>query len=88
LGQVERGEDLMMVEYVTTLTQEDVGQSSPIRDPGPCPCCKQKRRQILFLAIGPVQERDVGKRVYRVRNNADNGWVLQVENDEQRKRRI
>ena len=41
----------------------------------------------LVQVLGVVQERDIGKRVYCVGNGAD-GFILQVENDEQLDERL
>lgn len=39
-------------------------------------------------AIGRVMDRDYGKQVFRVRDDADVTWVVQVENDDQRAARL
>ncbi|MGH9095623.1 MAG: hypothetical protein ACRDXE_10720 [Acidimicrobiales bacterium] len=46
------------------------------------------REYWLRDAIGRVLPGDVGKRAYIVRNDADDSWVLQVENDRQRDERL
>ena len=38
--------------------------------------------------MGPVQKGDVGKRLYRVPNEAGDYWFWQVENNEQRDKRL
>ena len=38
--------------------------------------------------LGTVQRQDVGKRVYRVPMNDQSGYILQVENNEQRAARL
>jgi hypothetical protein len=42
----------------------------------------------LGSVIGYVQPGDVGKRLYRVPNDADDSYIWQCENDAQRDRRL
>lgn len=66
-----------MAKYLCTIGPEDVGKAVLSR-------YVDERRKVaahVGSAIGQVQKRDIGKRVYNV-----NG-VVQVENDEQRDRR-
>ena len=65
-----------MRRHVHTLTEDDVGQG--VIHKGTCPCCHQKIAPITVRdAIGRVQNKDVGKRVYLV------DGVVQVESDDQ-----
>lgn len=42
----------------------------------------------MFDPLGTVLEKDVGKRIYRVKNSAGDGFLFQVENEDQRAARL
>lgn len=68
-----------MRTFLFTITDEHVGHSNVrIR----CDSCGHTENHYVASAIGPVQKQDVGKRVYRV------DGVIQVENNEQRDKRM
>jgi hypothetical protein len=62
-------------EYVLTLGPEHVGA-------GILTAAKEHAMAIIET-MGRIQTGDVGKRVFRVRTEAGNAWVYQVENNEQ-----
>lgn len=69
--------------FLFTIQPEHVGHSYVRVE---CPQCNHTRRVELHSVIGPVQRRDVGKRVYAVPGD-DGRDVIQVENDAQRELR-
>lgn len=71
-----------MRKYLTTITGDDIGKHT-IAGGRRCESCGRASYSVhIASAIGPVQRIDVGKRVYRV------DGVIQVENDDQRNRRL
>lgn len=63
------------MQYLATLTVNDIGESG-LRTP-------DGRFHHLSSSLGRIQRRDVGKRVFIGRDNADATNVYQVENDAQ-----
>ena len=62
-----------------TITEADVGRS---HIPKACPCCGHRQPIVISGLMGRVLPIDIGKRIYDV------GGVLQVENNEQRDKRL
>ena len=75
-----------MPEYVTTIKADDVGRTHLLRPD--CFCCGAHRNIYIQDVMGRVLPSDVGKKLYRVRSDANDRWVLQVENDAQRDARM
>jgi hypothetical protein len=63
------------MKYLATITVNDIGETG-IRTP-------DGRFHHLASTLGRIQRRDVGKRVYIGRDNADAATIYQVESDEQ-----
>lgn len=67
------------MRYLATITVNDIGETG-IRTP-------DGRYHHLSSTLGRIQRRDVGKRVFIGRDNADAADVYQIESDDQLRRR-
>lgn len=71
----------MTRRYAATITTEDIGRKWI--DRSNCPCCDSRRQISVRGLMGEILPHDVGKRIYEV-----NGYVYQVENQEQLEKRL
>lgn len=77
----------MASKLVHVVTKEDVGKNF-IQKPD-CKCCGAKGPVLWLVDVcGRILKGDVGKRIYKVLNDAGDSSILQIESDEQLKRRL
>lgn len=75
----------MAAEFFHTITTDDIGKLNIGQKR-----CHECGHNLSFDAsayipdfMGRIMPQDIGKRIYRVRDDADARWVYQVENDAQ-----
>lgn len=77
----------MKPQYIYTIRESDIGRG--FIDMGTCTECGKKNSPIMVMAfMGNIQKLDVGKRIYKILNNAGDDSFYQVENQEQLERRL